>query len=60
MAYNVYISCDRCGLTYNWINHTVNMSTATMAARSKGWQVGKRGWLCNFCKHKVSRKAKGE
>lgn len=58
MAYNVYISCDRCGSTRNWVNHTVNHSTAVALARAWGWQVGKRGWFCPLCKHKANRRAK--
>lgn len=56
MAYNVYFSCDRCGLTYNWVNKMIAYSTAVSIAREKGWQVGKRGWFCPFCKHKANRK----
>ena len=46
MAYNVYFSCDTCGATYHWVNHTVSQSTAARIARSDGWSVGKRGWFC--------------
>lgn len=58
MAYNVYCSCDRCGQALNWINHTVSYRTAVAVARSNGWQVGKKGWYCPICKHKVNRKRK--
>jgi hypothetical protein len=56
MAYNVYFSCDRCGETHNWVNHMIAYSTAVRIAREKGWQIGKRGWFCSFCKHKANRK----
>lgn len=52
MAYNVYISCDRCGEGYSWVNMTVNYSSAVSFARSKGWRVGKKGWYCPDCKKK--------
>lgn len=52
MAYNVYFSCDTCGATYNWVNHTVSKSTAARIARSDGWSVGKRGWFCPECRKK--------
>ena len=52
MAYNVYFSCDTCGATYNWVNHTVSQSTAARIARSDGWSVGKRGWFCPECRKK--------
>lgn len=56
MAYNVYISCDRCGEGYSWVNMTVNYSSAVSYARSKGWRVGKKGWYCPDCKKKDMKK----
>ena len=58
MSYNVYFACDRCGHTYNWVNIMIAYSTAVRIAREKGWQVGKRGWFCPFCKHKANQKIK--
>lgn len=52
MAYNVYFSCDMCGVTYNWVNHAVSYSSAVAIARSYGWSVGKRGWFCPECRKK--------
>ena len=52
MAYNVYFSCDSCGATHNWMNHTVSQSTAVSIARSYGWSVGKCGWFCPECRKK--------
>lgn len=52
MAYNVYFSCDSCGATYNWVNHSVSYSAAVLIARSYGWIVGKRGWFCSECRKK--------
>lgn len=55
MAYNVYFACDRCGVMCSWTNFTVNYSCAIKYARSKGWQVGKKGWFCPECKAKMKK-----
>lgn len=52
MAYNVYFCCDKCGITYSWINHSVSLSIAIKMARDAGWSVGKRGWYCPKCRKK--------
>lgn len=57
MAYNVYYACDRCGLTYGWINYSVCYSDAVAIAREKGWQVGKKGWFCPDCKQAIRKRA---
>ncbi len=59
MAYNIYFACDNCGATPSlWINTTVSLSKAIKIARRRGWQVGKRGWICPNCqaKMKINRK----
>lgn len=53
MAYVVYFACDCCGNDAGgWVNHTVSLSVAQRIAREKGWQVGKRGWICPECQKK--------
>ena len=59
MAYNVYFCCDTCGVTHNWVNHTVSLSTAIAIARSYGWSVGKRGWFCPECRKKRRMRENG-
>lgn len=52
MAYNVYICCEKCGVTLSWINCSVSLSTATRIARKYGWSVGKSGWFCSNCRRR--------
>lgn len=55
MAFHVYYTCDKCGLTYGWTDCTVTYNSAIRIARSEGWQVGKKGWFCPKCR-KIKRK----
>ena len=59
MAYNVYYSCDKCGNTHSWINHSVSFSIAKAMARSNGWEVGKRGWYCPKCRRRKAKSVAG-
>ena len=60
MAYNVYFSCDKCGITYNWINRSVGIGIAKSIARDKGWQIGKKGWFCPSCRTRTPKERGGE
>lgn len=53
MAYTVYYECDKCGkLGGAWRNYSVSLSVCTRIARSEGWKIGKRGWICPNCQAK--------
>lgn len=53
MAYIVYFACDYCGKEGGaWMNRTVSQGIVTKIARDRGWQVGKRGYVCPKCQRK--------
>ena len=56
MAYEVRVVCDKCGGGFYWTNSSVSKSEATRIARKKGWQIGKRGWVCPDCKKRKDEK----
>ena len=57
MAYVVYFACDRCGNEGRaWVNYSVSFSTCVSIARTDGWKVGQRGWVCPKCQAKMRNK----
>lgn len=56
MAYRVSFHCDRCGDGFVWVDTTVTYNFAIRIARSKGWQVGKKGWFCPNCRQTKRKK----
>lgn len=56
MAYIVYFACDCCGTEGGvWMNCTISKSDAMKNARQKGWQVGRRGYVCPQCQGKQKK-----
>ena len=51
MAYNVYVSCDRCGEDpFVWTNQPVSMRQAKRFVKKEGWTVtGDGRWYCPEC-----------
>lgn len=56
MAYNVYYACDECGrIGGTWCECYVGICYARRHARTRGWSIGKRGWICPACKETLKK-----
>jgi len=61
MAYNVYVSCNECGVECNnFTNETISVSKYEKYARRRGWYAKNPRWYCPEHKHLACKKENEE